>query len=219
MISFAAPDNPGPLKAAVASVHRYHWLVFLSRRAANAWFDFAQPTTNVEVAVIGKATRSLIERHGQTVSLEAKHATASQLARDLLARLQNAQTGNARARVLLVHGAQGRQEFASAMREAGVELEIVDAYSTHPPSTDQYASYERTLSAERCDGIVFTAPSTFENFHQHAPFRTYLRDHALFSIGPTTTAAIEAAGYRAATAAPHDYPGLIRLICQQLEAE
>src|SRR5690606_22036950 len=113
---------------------------------------------------------------------------------------------------------RGRAELPAALRAAGATCDDVPIYRTVcPPSLPD--RFLRAFDAGELDWITFTSPSTFHHLLQLlGPERwSGLSRVRLASIGPVTSRAMTAAGFRVdAEADPHDSAGLaaaIRLAC------
>lgn len=219
MIRFAATEAARDVSADTHLLGPPDWTVFLSPRGARAWSG--RPTTEAsgQIAVVGTTTRSVLEQRGFRVALQPTRATAARLADALLERIASEGNEPDKTRILLIQGAQGRDDFANIVRSTGAHVEILIAYETLPPTEANYANYVSLLDKHSVDAFVFTAPSTFLNFVLSDALRAQLNDAQLFAIGPTTQHAIRSAGWQAHVAHTHDYGGLIDVVCERLKEE
>jgi uroporphyrinogen-III synthase len=124
----------------------------------------------------------------------------------LAAELSGALAGK---QVLLPRSDQAGDEFVAALRAAGATVTTVVAYGTAMPESFDSAALE-TLRHDGADAIAFFSPSAFRNFARiidndpaaKQRLRGIFELAAVAAIGPTTAAAIRAAGMPVAVEAP-----------------
>ena len=218
-IRMEPPASYAVLDAALDSLALYDVLLVtsantarvLAARRAAPWPD--QPWT----AVIGPATAQAMRDAGLRVDGEPLPSVAESLVRELA-------PGAAGKRMLLPRAAVARELLPDALRTAGAQVDVVEAYRTVP------AEESRALLAswfgpgaerdERIDAVLFTSSSTVENLFTllgpemacHA-----LRKTKACSIGPITSETLRRLGVEpAAEAEQHDVPGLLLAVRQLL---
>jgi uroporphyrinogen-III synthase len=99
-------------------------------------------------------------------------------------------------RVLLVRAAAARDVVPDALRLAGADLTVVDAYRTIIPTGTVERAKEVFGETPLPDAVVFTSGSTVTHLWDvlHGAGLTFPGDVAPVSIGPVTSAALRDAG-------------------------
>ncbi len=115
--------------------------------------------------------------------------------------------------ILLLRADIGRRSLIDALRERGARVEDVAVYETKPVDTLPAHVRDRLADA---DAITFTSGSTATNF---AKLATVPQNVKLVSIGPTTSAAMRAAGLRVDAEADEATIEALTQAAQQLLAE
>jgi uroporphyrinogen-III synthase len=216
VIELRPPHSFQPLDSALRHLSRYDWLILTSVNGVAAFFRRLRrleiPRSSlrgIKIAAIGPATRAAIERRGLRVHITPPEYVAEAVVRAL-------KKGIAGKRVLLVRAAVARDVIPRELRRAGAHVDVVAAYETTLPLRARRQVNELFhRSAVRPDVITFTSSSTVCNFLKAASprIRKELRQVALASIGPVTTATLRKHGLRA-TIQAQDYTieGLCRAI-------
>jgi len=162
-IELAPPTTFAPLDAALAHLDRFHWLLFTSANAVEA---FATRLPNpyslfpapCRIAAIGPATARALEAIGLAPTLIPPQAVAESLAAALL---PHATPGT---RFLLIRAEAARDVLPETLTAAGAEVTIAPAYRTVIPQDS--VPVIRDLFAEPQnypDAITFTSSSTATN--------------------------------------------------------
>ena len=104
--------------------------------------------------------------------------------------------------MLIPRAAIARAALPDALREAGAQVDVVDAYQTVGPDAETAAEIRASLEGGAIDVVTFTSPSTVQRVVEAlggdpAP----LGRVALACIGPITAAAVEERGLEVATSA------------------
>jgi uroporphyrinogen-III synthase/uroporphyrinogen III methyltransferase/synthase len=203
------------LDAALHQLDSYDWLILtsanavraLSERAAALEIALAQPA-RLKVAAVGEATASAARKAGLQVAFVPETYVAESLVDGLLQSLQN-QTSSQR--ILLARAAVARDVIPDALRAAGAEVDVVDAYRNVLPE----AAPEQLRQALQTglDAATFTSSSSATHLAEAAraagvawPFAAV----PAVSIGPITSQTLRDLGWPpAAEADPSDIPGLI----------
>jgi uroporphyrinogen III methyltransferase/synthase len=149
------------LRAAVAG--EYDWIAFTSANAVEVVINHladlgldATQLAGVRVAAVGPATAQAACEAGLEVALVPAAANADSLATLLLGEIE------AGARVLYLRSAIGRAALRDALRDAGVHVDVIDAYRTLPePEIDREVLDQIRQGA--IDAIAFTSPSSIQN--------------------------------------------------------
>ena len=179
----------------------YDWVVFTS---ANAVVRFVAVLHDVRafgaarVAAIGPGTANALDARGVVADLVPDHSIAEGLLDAWPARPAGG------GRVLLPRAEQARPILPDALRGAGWEVDIVDAYRT----VRQELSEAALAAAASADAICFTSSSTVSNYLDVAGVSGL--PPVVVCIGPVTAATARHAGITVtAVADPHTVPGLV----------
>ncbi len=165
---------------------------------------------SLKVAAIGPATKKASEQRGLHVDVMPKEYVAESVVRSLKSKVKGK-------RVLLVRAKVARDVIPKELRNAGAEVDVVEAYETVVPQT----SRKRLQAAlknpkKRPDVVTFTSSSTVKNFVELlGPVRNLkrLRGIQMASIGPVTSATLREIGLSVDIAAREfTIPGLVTAI-------
>jgi uroporphyrinogen-III synthase len=204
-IELAPPTSFCALDAALSCLRSFHWLLFTSANAVEAFANrlkLLHPSTppssllstHCRIAAIGPATaRAIAEVLGTKPTLTPPQAVAESLAQSLLphALQPDAVTGQAiPTRFLLVRAEQARDHLPDTLRAAGADVTIAPAYRTLIPAHSidlirkLFSSTTPTI-----DAITFTSSSTATNLLGllEAANLTLPPDIPRISIGPITS--------------------------------
>lgn len=202
-IRFERPADPDPLAVAVSELEAYDWVTVTSPRAARRWLEAvaaaggADPARRPPAAAAGPATAAELGEAGWPVLRVANTYSAGGLVAAF------ASAGDSRgARILFPCSDRAGDELPEGLRRLGAEVVRVTAYRTvaTPPDPSEILAAVR---GGRVDVVTFTSSSTVEGFlaaatdAQHREIRQRL---AAAAIGPTTAAALRAAGWPAVVA-------------------
>lgn len=202
-IEIGPPDDPGPLQRAIRDLAPYDVIALTSANAVEALFGAlaessrdARALHRAAIAAIGPGTSAALARHGVRVDVVAEEHRGEALAHAIL--------GLRPVRVLLPRAAIARDALPTILREAGVVVDIVEAYRTRAPTT-------RRTSIPACDAVTFTSSSTVERFFEIVPdAREVLKDARIASIGPITSETCRSFGLRVdVEAKPYTIPALV----------
>ncbi|MFI5231970.1 MAG: uroporphyrinogen-III synthase [Gemmatimonadales bacterium] len=172
------------------------WLCIMSPRGAEAVARLAgQLPAALRVAVVGKATAHAVVGAFGRKPYVAHGGTSRALGEELLREMQ--MDGGARPRVVLASSVAGRRDAEDALARGGVTATRVDVYRTIPAAR---ASAPRDLAGEGIGDVLLASPSAVEGLLNQAAFPCAAR---LFTIGPTTSAAVVAAGLAVSGEARH----------------
>jgi uroporphyrinogen-III synthase len=211
-IEIVPPESYAPLDDALRQARDFDWLVVTSANAVRVLDERltalglgARSLAHLRCAAVGPSTADALRVLGLTVDVVPERYVGDALADALAGRVRGQ-------RVLLVRAAVARDVVPVALRAAGVEVTIVDAYRTVVPA-DAVALARAVFRDEPLpDAVVFTSGSTVSHLLD------VLREAALafpaqvacVSIGPVTSAALRDAGLLvAAEAAPASLDALV----------
>jgi uroporphyrinogen-III synthase len=203
VLAFSFPAAPA-LRDHLRRADRYSALVATSPRAARALrrvFDEADPLhaawTGRPVYVVGPKTADRFADLG----LEARGAEAGNAERLAALIAEDAPRG----RLLFLSGSRRRDTLPEGLRAAGVAFDELVVYETHLRSDLQLPG------PAACPWLVFFSPSGLEAVRRAGAGP--LSGYSCAAIGPTTAAALRAAGVDVAAVAEAPSPeGLVRAL-------
>ncbi|MGQ9768359.1 MAG: uroporphyrinogen-III C-methyltransferase, partial [Anaerolineae bacterium] len=208
VIRIAAPDDPAPLDmalhrlaSATAGAPAYHWIVFTSANAVDAFMARllasdgtcgSRPGYDLRIlagarlAAVGPATVAALRRYGLVADLRPERASGRDLATSLL--------DVAGQRVLLPRSDQALPDLPQALAARGAYVTEVIAYTVKPAAPNPAAL--AALDAGEVDVAAFFSPSALEGLAAmlDRPLAEALQGVAVACIGPTTAAAARALG-------------------------
>jgi uroporphyrinogen-III synthase len=198
-IDFAAPEDYGPLDAALSHPNEFDWIAFTSQNAVRFFrqrqleldaMRSVPVSAHAKIAALGAATAEVATKEGLRPDFVASGARSGAEFVNAFAPLARGQ------KILLPQSDQAGDRIAAALGEAGAIVTPVVAYRTCvPQSLDRDAL--TCIRSEGADLIFFSSPSAFRNFIETAGKETVTQlaiSSAFGAIGPTTAAAIRDAG-------------------------
>jgi hydroxymethylbilane synthase len=146
----------GDLDAAAGLLHTYAWVVITSANGARAILRAAE-RTSADIgapswAVIGPATRRVLEQADIDVRFQASEATRRRLAIELPV--------GAGVRVLVVRGDLADDGLAADLRSRGAAVDDVVAYQTREAPEDSRRLLRQATAEGTFAAVVFTSGST-----------------------------------------------------------
>jgi len=157
LLEIGPVDDPAPLRAALARLHDFAMVVFVSPNAVDAGFAYLDGwPLAVPLAVVGEGSRAALARHGVAAPGYTIHSPLDAARSDSEHLLQNLDLAAfAGRRVLIVRGDGGRELLADALRAAGATVEKVAAYRRRTPVlTPELGARLRALLAQPNDWII-----------------------------------------------------------------
>jgi len=218
VLEIVAPESYAPLDDALRNLDRYDWLVLTSTntiravsvRSARFGVNPAN-TEGLKVAAIGSATAEAARHCGFQVAV----VPASYIAESLVEILRDQVAGK---RVLLARAAVARDVIPDALRAAGAEVDVVDAYRNVLP--EAAPEQLRLAVADGLDAATFTSSSSVTHLAEAARIAGIAWPFAgvpAVSIGPITSQTLRELGWQpAAEAEPSDLSGLIAAVVRVL---
>jgi len=202
----------GALRAALAGLSAYRWVVFTSQNAVQIVFDRLlawglgpRVFATTSVAAIGTATAGALTERGVTPALVPDEFVGEALSEALATR-----GGLAGCRVLIPSAQEAREALAAGLRAHGATVEVVPVYRTVPARTD-LSELAAELTGGRIDAVTFTSSSTVRCFTDLVGGDAARSGRfAAAVIGPVTAATARELGLRDVLEAdPHTVPGLV----------
>ena len=217
LVSFHSVEDPTEFDHAIRSIWNYDWLLFTSQNAVRfflrtllgAWV-FLQRTADSAAADRGSRSHHRGDGPGARIPRRSRGpALAGNCAG------QGALGCGPGRKVLLPRSDRAARDLPDALREGGAEVTELLAYRTLMPEAAAQGAI-REVSDGDVDVVSFASPSAFDNFSD-ALGRVRLKEVAkrtkFAAIGPTTAAAIRAAGFEVAIEADEaGSRGLVRAL-------
>jgi uroporphyrinogen III methyltransferase/synthase len=198
-IELGPPDDGGAaLRAAAASVRTFDWVLFTSANAVERFcgeLSDARAFGDVRVAAIGPGTAATLARFGVVADLVPDRYIAEAVAEAF---------PDGPGRVLLPRAAVARDALPDELGRKEWDVEVVEAYRTHPAQPDAAALAE----ARKADAITFTSSSTVTNYLAVAGLDAV--PPLVVCIGPVTAQTARTAGIAVDVVADvHTIDGLV----------
>jgi uroporphyrinogen III methyltransferase / synthase len=207
----------GPLRAALAGLSAYRWVVFTSQNAVQIVFDrllawglgprwFA----GTAVAAIGTGTGDALAERGVAPALVPEEFVGEALAEALAAHAPLAGS-----RVLIPSAQDAREALAAGLRAHGATVEVIPVYRTVTASIDLTG-----LAAELRDGsidaVTFTSSSTVHGFVDLIGRAATSTHYVAAVIGPVTGGTARELGLSdVIEAEPHTVAGLVTALVRR----
>jgi len=207
-------DNLESLRAALAGLSSYRWVVFTSQNAVQivlerleAWGMTPHALSSTRIAAIGSATADMLKQRGLVPALVPEEFVAESLLEALAERSDGMLAGS---RVLIPGAAEARDVLTKGLRDRGATVENIPVYRTVPVQ-DDFEDLIAQIGAGRIDAVTFMSSSTVKSFVQLVGRETATSGRfATVTIGPITAATARELGLRdVLEATPHTVPGLV----------
>jgi len=161
-------SDPTQLKACLNSLSDYAIVAFVSPNAVDAAFAFLPKwPQGVAAAVVGEGSRQALAKHGvtdQNATVLSPIDTQRTDSETLLEVLDlPALAGK---KVLIIRAETGRELLADRLREAGVTVDQVAAYSRGSPSLDEGRRQELSQLLEVDSDWVITSSEALRNLKE-----------------------------------------------------
>jgi uroporphyrinogen-III synthase len=180
-----AIDTPLLRAALAAALASADWLVFTSRRGVEAFVALHTALrAHTHVAAVGEATAAAARELLGRIDLIGRGGTAAGLATTLIADGDLAARGN----VLLAVAANAGTTLERELAAVSAHCTRLDVYRTVPAPP---LAPKRALSSLGADNVLLASPSAVHGFVRQVAIDT---PAAIYTIGPSTTAAARAEG-------------------------
>jgi uroporphyrinogen-III synthase len=197
LVSFAPPQDYGPLDAALREFHDFGWIIFSSANAVHAvesraktlGVDLRPSAKPPHIAVVGPATQQEAEGAGFSIDHVSKTHLGGALAQELAERVR-AKT------VFLPRSDRANPDLPAALRALDAKVTEVIAYRTlSSADTDQRRATQ--VLTQEADGVLFFSPSAVHNLSDllgRDAFVGLQHKIAIAAIGPVTARALREIG-------------------------
>ncbi len=215
-IEIRPPRSYRRLDNALREISTYEWLILTSANGVQALFGRMEKLrmrrrdlVTLRIAAIGPATRREIESHGLRVHAMPQEYVAESVVDVLRKRVKGK-------RLLLVRAKVARDVIPRELRQAGAEVDVIEAYETVVPKTSRERLRKALRDpARRPDVITFTSSSTARNFMALWGRNPLPVGVKFASIGPVTTATLRELGLPVdIEACEYSIPGLVEAIAR-----
>jgi uroporphyrinogen III methyltransferase/synthase len=198
------------LADAARRLQSYDWVVLTSANGARRLLDAlhdARDLGGVRVAAIGPGTADVLRGGNIVADLVPERFVAESLLEAFPA--PPAEGG----RVLLARAAVARDVLPDGLRDAGWEVDVVDAYRTEAAPIDDGTR----AAVAGADVITFTSSSTVDRYVE--AFGLDAVPAIVASIGPITSATARGHGIEVdVEATDHSIPGLVEALVKSMGA-
>ncbi len=197
-IEIRKPSSFQPLDTALKNLPDYDWLILTSVNGVEAMFERigkkkldTSSLAHLKIAAIGPATKSAIEKHGLRVAVTPKEYIAESVVAALHRRVKGK-------RVLLVRAKVARDVIPRELRNAGGQVDVIEAYETVAPESSARRLGSVLAGNRKPHAITFTSSSTVKNFVDLLGLRgaraAMQSGVNTASIGPVTSATLRGFG-------------------------
>jgi uroporphyrinogen-III synthase len=197
LVSFAPPDDFGPLDAGLARLADFDWLIFTSENTVHAVADRLAPQGRslpktgkpYQVAAVGPTTARAAEQAGFSITYSAKTHSGVALANELGETVRDK-------RVFLPRSNRANPDLPAALKQHGAEVTEAVAYKTLPPP-ELDPSKLATLTPSQTDAILFFSPTAVEHFAEligSTKLGTLQSEITIVAVGPITATALQKSG-------------------------
>jgi uroporphyrinogen-III synthase len=201
-IEIREPASWAALDRALIHLSWYDWLAFTSangveyflRRLDELGHGRAELDSH-RVCAVGRKTAEKLQSENIAVDLMPARFTAEDLAEEFVNRYGSRQQLRG-AQMLLPASHITRDTLRPALAQAGIYVEVVEAYQTVLPATS-HEEIAVLLRATQADYIIFTSPSTVSNLAtllETDHLAPHLGTTRIVCIGPITAAAAQSHG-------------------------
>ena len=201
-------------KNKLGTLEQFNWIVFTSKNGVATFFkqlievngNTSLPTS-VKIAVVGKKTAAELDYYGYAPELSGKKNTSEDLIRELIDKF------DPQAQSFLLALGNLADDSIEKLLSVTNKVSRINVYNTIRPQKADNSILD-AVANRNYDLLVFTSPSTFQNFC-HFYGTEKIRDLKIASIGATTTKAIQETGATPLlTAKESNAEGLYRAIIE-----
>jgi uroporphyrinogen III methyltransferase/synthase len=164
LVAFSAPEDYGPMDAALDRLEEFDWIIFTSENAVRAVVKRAEVRGNLRnvagrrsrAAAVGPTTATAAERAGFFVDYQAQTHSGAALANELGEKLRG-QT------VFLPRSDRANPDLPQLLRNYGAEVTEAIAYRTVTPVNLDQEKIAAIVNGE-VEAILFFSPTAVEHF-------------------------------------------------------
>lgn len=191
-IKIAPPLDYSPLDRALQKIDQYGWLIFTSENGVHSFFSRllengkdVRALQGAMICAIGPRTKEILESKALQVDYLPSEYRAEAVIELLKEKIKPGD------RVLLPRADLARSLLPQALTALGAQVDNVIAYRTVRGDSDA-ALLRQMLKNDEIDMLTFTSSSTVRNIYEMIgpEAAALLKEVALASIGPITSAAL-----------------------------
>jgi uroporphyrinogen III methyltransferase/synthase len=197
LVAFSAPEDFGPLDAALDRLEQFDWIIFTSENAVRAVVKRAGVRGNLRnvagrrsrAAAVGPTTAAAAERAGFFVDYQAQTHSGAALANELGEKLQGQM-------VFLPRSDRANPDLPQLLRNYGAQVTEVIAYRTVTPVNLDHEKIVAIVNGE-VEAILFFSPTAVEHFVgvvSNEKLRDLQNRLAITAVGPITANALRQSG-------------------------
>jgi len=197
LVAFAAPEDYGPMDAALDRLEQFDWIIFTSENAVRAVVKRAGVRGNLRnvagrrsrAAAVGPTTATAAERAGFFVDYQAHTHSGAALANELGEKLRG-QT------VFLPRSDRANPDLPQLLRNYGADVTEVIAYRTVTPVNLDQEKIAAIVNGE-VEAVLFFSPTAVEHFVAIVGKEKLLdlqERLAITAVGPITANALHQSG-------------------------
>jgi uroporphyrinogen III methyltransferase / synthase len=197
LVSFSAPEDYGPLDAALDQLEQFDWIIFTSENAVRAVVKRASVRGNLRnvagrrsrAAAVGPTTAAAAERAGFSVDYRAKTHSGAALANELGDRVRNQS-------IFLPRSDRANPDLPGLLRAHGAQVTEVVAYRTVTPVNLDREKIAAITNVET-EALLFFSPTAVEHFASVVGDKilpNLQHRMAITAVGPITANALNQAG-------------------------
>ena len=182
LIAFRPIESNQCLQACLKDLDTYDWIIFTSNVTVETFFSFLPNRRLPKIAVIGKKTAEGLDAKGLTAEFVPTAFVAETFVEEFLPIVHPG------LRVLIPKGNLARDYIAASLRNAGAIVDEVVIYETFMPKENRM-KLASMLAEKQLDILLFTSPSTVDNFMSVVndfELREKLTGCLIGCIGPVT---------------------------------
>lgn len=191
LIDFRKASLSGQEIETVKHLHTYDWTIFTSQNGVHFFMEtlaewgIAFPE-GMKVAAVGRKTESALNEFGVAVDFVPDKFTGDDLAVAMRERVSIDE------RILIVKGNLARDAVGQVLKMMGCHVDEVVIYETFFPDESK-SQLVAALEIEDPDVLIFTSPSTVENFVHIVGERLerFIDGKVIAAIGPVTEKALK----------------------------
>ncbi|TDK61551.1 uroporphyrinogen-III synthase [Bacillus salipaludis] len=158
LIAFRPIESNQRLQACLKALDTYDWIIFTSNVTVETFFSFLPGQQRLpKIAVIGKKTAEGLAAKGLQAEFVPSAFVAETFVEEFLPIVRPS------LRVLIPKGNLARDYIAASLRIAGAIVDEVVIYETFMPEENRM-KLASMLTEKQMDILLFTSPSTVDNF-------------------------------------------------------
>ena len=199
LVSFAEPEDFGPLDASLGEMQQFDWMILTSAQAVRAVvkrgeelkLNLILAASKLQIGCVGPVTAEAARHAGFRVEYVAETHTGAALAAELGQRLQGA-------KVFLPRSDRANPDLPPALEQHGAVVTEVVAYRTLRPTAINERNLKQ-IADGAADAVLFFSPSAVQHFAElfgGEQLRALQDKLAIAAVGPVTANALREAGIR-----------------------